>query len=417
MSSRRARLLPEVLREEPRFALLFAGQLLSVMGDRITLVVLPFAVLASGGSTQDVGWVVAAQTLPFLVLALFGGVIADRGDRRRVMITSDAVRMVVQALAAVLVISGSAEIWQLAVCAAIYGGADAFFAPAITGLVPQTLTRVDQLQAANALRSMTYSIGSVGGPAIAGLAIAIEGPGLGLALDAATFALSIVFLARLRPREADLVASNDDAPPDSGLLAELRGGWRALRRRDWTLWFLGAMCVYHVIVLPSVFVLGPVLADDELGGPEAWAAICVAFGVGTVVGDVTLLRWRPRHALRVAAIALIFASCQAVIFGSGLPLGVICLLEAGAAVGTTTMFALWETSLSEHIPGAELSRVSSYDYMVNMGLVPVGVVLAAPFSDAVGIHTALAIMSAVGVATALALLTVRSVRTLGRGTG
>jgi len=415
--SYRARLVPEVLRDEPRFRLLFGGQLLSVMGDRLTLVVLPFAVLASGGSTQDVGWVVAAQTLPFLALALFGGVIADRGDRRRVMIASDAVRMVVQAVAAVLVLSDSAEIWHLAVCAALYGSADAFFAPAITGLIPQTLSRVDQLQAANALRSMTYSIGGVGGPALAGILIAIEGPGLGLAVDAATFALSIAFLARLRPRETDLVASNADAPPEGGLLAELRGGWRALRQRDWTLWFLGAMCVYHVIVLPSVFVLGPVLAADELGGPEAWAAISVAFGVGTVVGDITLLRWRPRRALRVAAIALIFASCQAVIFGSGLPLAVICMLEACAAVGTTMMFALWETSLSEHIPGAELSRVSSYDYMVNMGLVPVGVVLAAPFADAVGIHTALALMSAVGVATALALLTVRSVWTLGRGTG
>ncbi|HEX6388623.1 MAG TPA: MFS transporter [Solirubrobacteraceae bacterium] len=392
------------------------GQLLSVVGDRITLVVLPFAVLASGGSTQDVGWVIAAQTLPFLVLALFGGVIADRGNRRGVMIASDAVRMAAQAVAAVLVLSDSAEIWQLAVCAAAYGGADAFFSPAMTGLIPQTLSRVDQLQPANALRSMTYSIGSVIGPAAAGILIALEGPGLGLAVDAATFAVSIAVLARLRPREAALVTSSDDAPPDSGMLAELRGGWRAVRSRDWVLWSLGAMCVYHVIVLPSVYVLGPVLAQDELGGPEAWAAISVAFGLGTIAGDLVLLRWRPRHAMRVAATALVFASCQAVIFGSGLPLGAICALEMLAAVGVTMMFALWETSLAEHIPSRELSRVSSYDYMVNVGLVPVGVALAAPFSDAVGIHTALALMSAVGVATALALLSVRSVRTLARGT-
>ncbi len=378
--------------------------------------VLPFAVLASGGSTQDVGWVVAAQTLPFLVLALFGGVIADRGNRRGVMIASDVVRMGAQAVAAVLVIADTAEIWQLAACAAAYGAADAFFAPAMTGLIPQTLSRVDQLQAANALRSMTYSIGSVAGPAVAGVLIAVSGPGLGLAVDAATFAVSIVVLARLRPREAALVTSSGDAPPASGLLAELRGGWQAVRSRDWVLWSLGAMCVYHVVVLPSVYVLGPVLAGDELGGPEAWAAISVAFGVGTIIGDVILLRWRPRYAMRVAAIALVFASCQAVIIGSGLPLGVICLLEVGAAVGVTMMFALWETSLAEHIPGAELSRVSSYDYMVNVGLIPVGVALAAPFSDAVGIHTALALMSAVGAATALGLLTIRSVRMLERGT-
>lgn len=412
------RLVPAVLREEPRFRLLFAGQLLSLVGDRVMLVVLPFAVLSAGGDTADVGLVAAAQTVPFLVLALAGGVVADRGDRRRVMIASDAVRMVVQAIAAVLLLSGTAEPWHLALCAVAYGSADAFFSPAMTGLLPQTLTRPDQLQAANALRSLTYSVGSVAGPALGGVLLAATEPGVPLVVDAATFAASIAFLWRLTPNEADLVsaADSDDAPPAHGFVAQLRDGWRAVRRHDWIVWFLAGLAVYHVVVLPSVYVLGPVLADDELGGASAWAAISVAFGAGTILGDLLLLRWRPAHALRAAAVLMALASCQAVIFGSGLPLALICAMELVAAVGVTTCFALWETSLSEHVPGTELSRVSSYDYLTSTGLMPVGIVIAAPFADAVGIHTALAIMSAVGVAMSLALLSVRSVRTLGRGT-
>jgi len=412
-----ARLVPEVLRTEPRFRLLFVGQLLSLVGDRVMLVTLPFAVLFAGGDTSDVGLVAAAQTVPFLVLALAGGVIADRGDRRRVMIASDAVRLAVQASAGVLLLAGEARPWHLALLAIAYGSADAFFSPAMTGLLPQTLSRPDQLQAANALRSMTYSIGSVAGPTLAGVLLALTEPGVPLLLDAVTFAVSIGCLARLTPHEQDLITGSDDAPPQAGFLAELQTGWRAVRSRDWIMWFLGGMVVYHVVVLPSVFVLGPVLASDELGGAKAWAAICVAFGIGTIVGDITLLRWRPRHALRAAALLLALASMQAVIFGSGLPLALICGLEFYAAIGVTMTFALWETSLSEHVPTAELSRVSSYDYLVNVGLSPIGALLAAPFADAVGIHTALALMSAVGASVALALLAVRSVRTLGRGTG
>lgn len=412
------RLLPEVLREEPRFRLLFIGQLLSLVGDRVMLVVLPFAVLSAGGDTGDVGLVAAAQTVPFLVLALAGGVIADRGDRRRVMIASDATRMLVQALAATLLLTGAAEPWHLAACAVVYGSADAFFAPAMTGLLPQTLTRPDQLQPANALRSLTYSVGSVAGPALAGVLLAVTEPGVPMALDALTFAASIGFLWRLTPREADLVSAEGsaDAPPAEGFVAQLRDGWRAVRSRDWILWFLAGLAVYHVVVLPAVYVLGPVLADQELGGPGAWAAISVAFGIGTVLGDLVLLRWRPAHALRAGALLMALASCQAVIFGSGLPLGLICALELVAALGVTMGFALWETSLQEHVPGTELSRVSSYDYLMSTGLMPLGVLVAAPVADAVGIHTALAAMSAIGVATCLALLSVRSVRTLGRGT-
>ncbi len=410
------RFVPEVLRDEPEFRRLFLGQLLSVIGDRVMLVALPFAVLSAGGGLADVGLVAAAQTIPFLVFALAGGVIADRGDRRRVMVLSDAARLVMQASAGLLLVTDHAQVWHLAALAVLYGSADAFFQPALTGLLPQTVSHTSQLQHANALRSLTMSVGSVAGPGLAGLLLALTQPGYTLLFDASTFAVSIVFLLRLSPRAEDLVAAENAGQPGGGFLEDLRGGWRAVTSRPWIVWGLAGFLVYTVVVLPSVYVLGPVLAKEELGGASAWALITVAFGAGTICGDLVLLRWRPVHAMRVCLIALAVASCQAIIFGSGLPLAAICGLEFLAAIGTTMTWGLWETSLTEHVPTAELSRVSSFDYLVTGGLAPIGTLLAAPVADGLGIHTALALMSAVGVACSLAILSVRSVRTLGRGT-
>src|SRR4051794_31335404 len=90
-------LITDVLRTEPQFRLLFGGQVLSIIGDRVMLVALPFAVLEAGGSLADVGLVVGAQLLPFLVFALIGGAFSDRSDRRRGLVAPDALRLVVPA--------------------------------------------------------------------------------------------------------------------------------------------------------------------------------------------------------------------------------------------------------------------------------------------------------------------------------
>jgi hypothetical protein len=399
--------LPAVLREERQFRLLFLGQALSVVGDRMTQVVLPFAVLSIGGSVTDVGIVAAAGFLPFIFLGLIGGVVADRIERRRILIASDVVRLVSQAAAGVLLVTGTAEVWHLAALTAAFGAADAFFSPAFTGLLPQTIAEPHHLQPANALRGMSYSTGSIVGPVLAGLLVAGVGEGGALIADAATFGVSVLCLLSLRPR---LVARGDPEP----FATDLRGGWREVRARTWVWSFLLATVVYHVVVLPSIWVLGPVLMRDEFDGATSWAVITAAFGLGSIVADLLLLRWRPRFALRAAGAGLALASCQAVIIGSGLPLAAIAAVEFFAAIGVSAFFTLWETSLQEHIPGDAISRVSSYDYVASAGMMPLGVIVAGPVSVALGIHATLACMSAIGIASALALLAVPVVRNLPR---
>ena len=403
-------MIPAVLREERQFRLLFLGQALSVVGDRMTQVVLPFAVLSIGGSVADVGLVAAAGFLPFIVLGIIGGVIADRIERRRILVASDAVRLVSQGVAGILLVSGQAEVWHLAVLTAVFGAADSFFSPAFSGLMPLTISEPHYLQPANALRGLSFSTGSILGPALGGILVATLGEGGALLVDAGTFGVSIACLLALRPR----VVERGDPEP---FTADLRGGWREVRSRSWVWSFLLAMVVYHVIVLPSIYVLGPVLMKDELNGATSWAIITVAFGLGSIVADVFLLRWHPRFALRAAAIALIFASCQAVIIGSGLPILAIAAVEFLAAIGVSAFFTLWETSLQEHIPEQSLSRVSSYDYAASAGMMPIGMIVAGPVAEAVGIHETLAGMSVIGVVAALSCLSVRSVRDLPRAAG
>jgi predicted MFS family arabinose efflux permease len=403
--------LPAVLRENPQFRLLFAGQALSRIGDAITLIAIPFAVLATDGGAAEVGIVVAATTLPFLLFSLVAGVLADRLNRRTMMLTSDVVRFGCQVLAAALLLADAAEWWQLAVIGFAYGSADAFFQPAVYGLVPE-IVPARQLQSANAVRGLTDSTAMVLGPALAGLLVVGLGPGGALLVDAGTFMASIACLLAMRRGAVDRAV---ELPAEEAeFLAGLRQGWREVRSRSWVLAMLCGLGVYHAVVLPSIFVLGPVVADEQLGGAGSWAIITAAFGAGSVAGQLLLLRWRPRRAVRASALCLLVASCQAAIIGSGLPVPAIAVLEALTAVCVTGYFTLWETSVQEHIPAHAVSRVGSYDLFVAVGLLPVGTAIAGPLSEAVGLQETLIGMSVLGMVAAACVLSVPSVRSLAR---
>ena len=403
------RRLPASLREDGPFRLLFWGQALSVVGDRITPVAIAFAVLGLGSAT-DLGLVLAAGGIPFALFALAGGVWADRVGRRKVMLASDVVRAVSQTATALLLLTGTAEVWMLAVLAFVYGTAAAVFMPALIGLIPQTVSQA-RLQEANALLSLTRSVASVAGPALAGVLVVAAGSGEAIAFDAATFAVSALCLARMRPNaEPPLAAAAEPEP----FLAGLRGGWNEVRSRAWLRWGLIAMSVYHVFVLPAVFVLGPALAVSELDGASSWAAIVACFGIGGVLGNVVALRIPLRRPVLIAALALVGASTQAAIIGSGLGTVGIAALELLAGGCVALFFTLWDLSIQEQVPANAVSRVSAYDFSVSMGLMPLGMAVCGPIADAVGLQATLLGMSAIGLASALAWLAQPSVRRLRR---
>ena len=300
----------------------------------------------------------------------------------------------------------------------MYGAADAFFAPAFSGLLPSTVAPAN-LQPANALRGLSFSIGSVAGPVIAGLLIAFAGgPGGALLFDAVTFAVSIALLLPLRPRVVEQAMHEEDPTATTDhFWTSLRQGWGEVRSRSWVLGVPRRRSApYHLIVLPAIFVIGPVLMDRELDGartlggrswPASASARCSATCCSCGGGRGTRMR--------VASLLLVGASCQAAFIGSGLGTWGIGALELLAGICVTGAFTLWETSLGEHIPERSLSRVSSYDYLSSNGIIPLGNLLAGAASAAYGIHETLFGMTVLGVGVTLAVAMLPSVRSLPRG--
>ena len=235
---------------EREFRLLWTGQAISAFGDRLFPVAVSFAALdLTHGDASAVGEVLAVGTVVQATFTLIGGTWADRLSRRRVMLASDLVRALVQAVGMVLLLGGVARVWQLAALYGVYGLAAVFFSPASTGLVPETISK-ERLQDANALMSLSRNAIGIIGPVSGGLIIAAGGPGVTYGVDALTFLGSALCLARMAisPRKVQR--------PGSSLLRETAEGWQEFRRRRWVWLSVLYFGVINVAV-SMFFVLGP----------------------------------------------------------------------------------------------------------------------------------------------------------------
>ena len=400
--------VPEALGalREREFRLLFTGQAISLLGDGMVGVALAFAVLDLTGSVTDLGLVFAARTIPLVVFLLVGGVLADRLPRRAVMLTADVVRLTTQGVIAVLLISGHATIWELALTQAVYGAATAFFNPASTGLIPAVISP-GRLQQANALRALAMAVGNVAGPALAGILVAAASPGWALAVDAVSFGASAVFLALLRLP----VSKRPTAKP---FFHELHEGWREVTSRSWV-WSILVFAGLANMAGQVFFILGAYVAKTELGGAGAWALISSAFGVGAIAGGVAVLHLRFRRPLRTACVGFAFFAIPTALLAMGVSAGGIAAGALLAGLAGSLGNTLWETSLQRHIPRRALSRVSAYDWLVSLGLAPIGQVLVGPISAGIGIDATLWGAVAIFLAGTVGTLSIRDVRELGDG--
>jgi Major Facilitator Superfamily len=367
------------------FQLLFAGRAVSSFGDRLVPVALTFAVLHLTGSLSDLGIVLGAQTVPLVLFVLLGGVWADRLPRQMVMLTSDLARFLTQGASAVLILDGTAHVWELAVLQAAYGVADGFFTPAANGLVPQVVAGED-LQQANATLGLSENAAAILGPAVAGVLVVGVGAGWGLAVDAATFVLSAMFLSRLRI-ETEPRAASEQA---TSVLRELREGWKTFSSRRWLLISVGYFTLMYAFGFSALRVLGPEVAEKALGGPGAWAAISAVTGVGAVAGGLFALRWKPAHPLRAVFIVTLFGAPLTLLFlAAHAALWLILVTALVEGVAGTVFNAIWFTAIQQEVPAEELSRVSSWDAVGSYALQPVGLAVMGPIAAAVGVSTTL----------------------------
>lgn len=394
--------------KERRFRLLWLGQATSTLGDGLVPVALAFAVIQTlNGSATDLGIVLAAQSLPLVVFVLVGGVWADRLPRQMVMLVSDAIRCVVQATIAILLLSGRAELWQLVVLIAIYGTAQAFFQPAATGLVPATISR-PRLQQANALLGLSRSLAFVVGPAVAGVVAAAANPGSVFVVDSVTFAVSATSLALLR-----LPRSRREGERSS-FFTDLKGGWHELISHTW-LWVIVAWAATFLgIVVAPWMTLGPVVAKESLGGAAAWGLIAAGWGLGTVAGGLIALRWKPVRPMLTCTFLSLLIAPPVALLALHAPAPMIATAQAIGGTGMGLFMAVWQTTLQQHVPEEALSRVSAWDWMGSFLFLPLGLIAAGPVADVIGVSTTLWISVAWAVLSTLAVLCVPSVRHLRR---
>jgi MFS family permease len=393
--------------EERQFRNYFFARAFSLLGDTIVPVALAFAVLDIEQSASALGLVLAAYTVPRVVLILVGGVWADRLPRNLIMVASDLLRFASQATAAFLIISGSAEIWHLVVLNVLHGIGASFFIPAATGLVPE-LVSPGRLQQANGLLSTNGSSFEVLGPVLAGIFVATIGPGWALGIDAVTFLVSAAFLIRLEvPRRVERAAAS--------FLTELRGGWREFTSRTW-LWVDGVYsAVGNAAILAPVWTLGPLVAEESLNGASSWAAIVTCFGLGSVLGGLAVIRLKPERPVFAGVAALSLLALPPALLAFPAETAVIAGGALFAGFGLIFFNTLFETAVQEHVPAAALSRVASIDWMLSLALYPIGLAGAGFVADQIGTGPTLAIAAIWAVASTAVVLIVPSVREVRRG--
>lgn len=393
-----------VLRE-PDYRRLFLGRTISLIGDGVSPVALAFAVLDLTGSPTDLGIILAVHSLVLTALVLAGGVFADRISPRRAMLGADATRTVSMGLIAALLLTGTAQIWELALLYAVDGAATALFNPASNAIVPQIVPG-RRLQEANALLSFSRWAGKVAGPALAGVLLALGSPGTAIAVDAVTFAISAICLWGVR---APGIRAEDAG---ESFLADLRHGWREFWSRSWMVAIVLSAGLSNAIFFPIFQVLGPTVARESLNGSSSWALIMACWGAGGLLGGLVALSLRPRRPLLVSEGFVLFFAVPVALLA--IP-STTALIAAGALIGGSTVSLaeiLYDTTTAQQIPPQSLSRVVAYDWFGSLALEPIGLALVGPMAAGLGIPTTLWLGALAMVLCQLCVLLVPSVRRL-----
>ncbi|MFC4147910.1 MFS transporter [Micromonospora mangrovi] len=386
------------------FRFLAAGRMVNMLGNGVAPIALAFAVLDLTGSVRDLGLVVGARSLLTVLFVLFGGVVADRVPRRLVLVGSNALGALTQAVVATVVLTDTATLPLLLALGAANGVVSALSQPASAAATPQTVP-AELIQPANALLRLGINTSMIGGAALGGVLVAAVGPGWGLAVDALTFAVAAVAFTGVR------IAAPGTAGARSGVLADLRTGWSEFTARTWVPVVVLGFMMLNAALAGGMNVLGPAVADETIGR-SGWGLVLAAETAGMVVGGLIALRLRVRRLLLLGVVCMFAES--SVLLGLALAPTVVVLVTAAVAVGIAVeQFSVaWETSIAQHIPADRLARVYSYDMLGSWIAIPLGQVAAGPLAAVIGTRRTLLILAALMVLSVLGMLTSRDVRRL-----
>jgi len=365
---------------ERDFALFWAGTLVSLLGDGIYLVALPFTVLDLGGGAGSLSLVGLAWSLGMVGFLLAGGLLADRYDKRRQLLVADGLRLLAVGTAGGLSLGGVLEIWHMVALGFVFGAGEGLSGPAMGAIVPE-LVPATLLVQANALQgSLRHIALRLAGPGLGGGVVALVGTGGALLVDAGTFAVSMACLLAMRAR---IPVHDGEHEP---LLVQVREAATFVRGQVWLWATLIMAAVALLFFLGPTEVLLPIRMDEDLGASAgSFGLVLAAGGLGATLGavglgqlgmpkrEITVLYWVWGLAgffLCGYAIAgtvwllVLFSFCFGLFSGAGDP--------------------IWSTLMQVRVPVALRGRVASLDWLVSVGLTPVSFALTGPAAAAFG---------------------------------
>jgi MFS family permease len=410
----------------PVYRLLLGGLSVSLLGDGVFLVALAWQVYSLSDTPAALGTVGIAMTVPTIVCLLLGGAVSDRVDRRAVMLAADLVRALAMGTLAGLALAHALTLIELDAVAVVYGAATAFFDPASDALVPELLP-ADVLAQANSLDQLVRPLAlRLAGPALGGALVAVVGSGGAFVLDAVSFLASagaLLAIGRGRatrsahpPANAAASAARAPAPSAAGMTAEIAAGLRYVRRHPWLWATLASAAIAYLLFLGPTEVLLPFVVRNRLhAGPGALGLVFAAGGVASLVCAVAVgQRGLPRRTITFMYVA--WALATVAVAGYGLAPALWGLMVASIAFNAleTAGTIAWITLKQAHVPAALLGRVSSLDWLISIGLLPLSYALTGPVSAALGPGTVLIGAGLIGGLVTIGALFVPGVRALDR---
>jgi MFS family permease len=374
------------------FRLLWSGMTISLLGDGIFLIAMAWQAYELWNAPAALSILGIGMTIPTIGFLLPAGVLSDRLDRRSLVLWSDIGRAVVVAALAALAIAGALTFWELVVLVALYGVGAAFFTPAFEALVPDIVPAQD-LAAANALDQFVRPITlRLVGPALGGVLVAGVGTGVAFALDAATFVVSAIAVACMRPPAH---ARSEHVGSSLGAVTE---GLRFVRSRVWLWGTLGSAAIAYLAFMGPAEVILPYVVKNELEGSARELGLVFAAGGVGAIGAALFMGQRGHPRRDVTVMYATWTIATLAVAGYGLAtapwqLMLACLVfNALETAGTI----VWATIKQRHVPASLLGRVSSLDWLISIGLLPLSFALTAPAVALFGVRATLVGAAAIG---------------------
>jgi len=400
-------LAPLALRD---FRLLWLGMTVSLLGDGIFLVAIAWQVYAQWDRPSALALVGLAMSVPQVLFLLLGGVVADRFDRRRVLLCADVVRGLAITTIGVLSVMGSLSLWHVTALAALYGVGSAFFGPAFDAIVPD-IVPPERLGAANSLDQFVRPTAlRLAGPALGGVVILAVGSGWAFIVDGCTFAVSVVALLLMNSHPIERDGEGQSA------MREIREGFTYVRAHTWLWGTFAAATIAYLLFMGPTEVLLPFLVKNELGGTSRTLGFVFASGGVGAIGAALIMGQAgiPRRFITFMYITWTLATLAVAGYGiAHVPwqLMAACLMCNGLETAGTIV---WATTKHRLVPGPLLGRVASFDWFISVGLVPLSFALTAPVAAAIGARATLVVAGVLGAAVTFAALFLPGMRRVER---